>query len=102
MGKPDPQDLVARAKMLTEREFAALFAAAACKDGGETHENLERIIDDFDEIKVGMWLLEMMQQGEFTVGWDEKKGAVIHKKTTPEQQLQILAALKDFDNIKGS
>jgi len=101
MGDPSPHDLVARAKLLSEREFAALFAAATCKEEGETHEHLEKIIDDFEKIKIGIWLLEMMQQGEFTVGWSEERGEVIHRKTTPEQQQLIRKAMQDFDRIRG-
>lgn len=95
----NPMDLLKRVKLLSEREFAGLFAAAVCKDDGETHENLEKIIADFEMIKTGAWLLAMMQAGEFSVGWDAEKGEVIHTKTTPEQKARILAAIEDFDKL---
>jgi len=101
MVAPNPADLLAKAQFLEPREFAGLFSAATCKDGGETHGNLEKIIEEFDLAKVSIWLLAMMQQGEFTVGWDEEKGEIIHQKTTPEQKARILAALKDFDEMDG-
>ncbi len=92
----DPKELFARAKYLTDREVMAIFSAAASGAEGVTHEDLEKMIDEFDNIKLGTTVLAAMERGRLIPRWTSA-GTVTYRNSSLSEKKCIMRAVEEWD-----